>query len=104
MSRTRSKAILNRAERLPGVALPMVLLIEGDPESQRILGFNLMAGQAMIETDLIEATPGETAKAFERRLVAMARERGVGIISLGSDEPKKPCRFDMVGKLLADQP
>ena len=81
--------MLDRTERLPTGELP-IILVEGCPEPNRVLGFNLTAGQAMIGTDLIEASAGETGRAFERRLVKIARERGVGVVSLGSERSSAP--------------
>ena len=48
------------------------------------MGFTLTAGQAMIGTELIEAGPDETGRAFERRLVKIAKAKGEGIVSLAS--------------------
>jgi hypothetical protein len=79
----RSKAMFDRTERLPTGELP-IILIEGCPEPNRVLGFTLTAGQAMIGTELIEAGPDETGRAFERRLVKIAKAKGEGIVSLAS--------------------
>jgi hypothetical protein len=84
--------MFDRTERLPGAALPIVL-IHGSPEPNRVLGFNLTERQAMIGTDLIEAEATETVKAFHRRLVKVARERGGRIVSVGSKpSPADPSR------------
>ena len=85
----RSKGMFDRTERQPG-ASPVVVLIEGSPEPNRVLGFKLTEKQAMIGTDLIEASPDETERAFERRLVKIACERGERIVSLGSEPSPAP--------------
>jgi hypothetical protein len=101
----RSKALLDRAERAKQSALPVVVLIYGDPEATRLLGRSLSAREAMIGTELFEATESEGVKQFHRRLADIAHERIVGldrritIVSVGDDEPQKESIFNLDGTL-----
>ena len=63
-------------------------------------GLNLTGRQAMIGTELVEAEATESVKAFHSRLVEIARAKGKGIVSLGSDEPVKASPYDQSGKLI----
>ena len=72
-----------------------VILIEGCPEPNRVLGFNLTERQAMIGTELIEAEASESVKAFEPRLVEIAIARGERIVSLDSEPPPAPQPFPL---------
>jgi hypothetical protein len=101
---SRSKALLERAERAAYGEMPPVILIEGDPEPNRVLGFNLIGRQAMIGTDLIEAAATEGVKAFHRRVVEIARAQGVRIVSVGSDQPVKASSYDQSGALIEPEP
>ena len=77
----RSKALLDRADRLHDASVRPVIMIVNCPEPAR-LGFDLKSERmAMIESngaaELFEATEIESTASFHRRLVAIARERGV---------------------------
>jgi hypothetical protein len=83
---------------------PLVIFIVNCPEAPR-LGFDLKSERMAMMAfkngpELFEATDGETTKAFHRRLCAIARERGVRIVALGSDDPPQPvCRYNLDGTL-----
>jgi hypothetical protein len=84
--------------------LAPVILIVGDPEPAR-LGYDLSSERmALIEcnggAEVFEAGPMESTRAFHDRLVTVARARGERIVSLGSDTPQPPSRFDAEGKLI----
>jgi hypothetical protein len=77
--------------------LAPVILIVGCPEPAR-LGFDLKSERmALIEGELFEAAEIETTGSFHARLVQTARERGVRIVSVGSDEPMAVSRFNLDG-------
>ncbi len=88
--RRRSKALLDRAERVPGVAEQPVVFIHGCPDANRILGFNLNERQAMLGSGvLIEALPNEAIKAFHNRVCELARAEGPGmrVVSMSGSLP-----------------
>ena len=85
-----------RARRLRGSTLAPVVLFQNHPEAVR-LGYDLTERMALIAGELFEAFEGETIKAFYDRLCAIARERKVVIVSVGSDEPVKVSRYNMDG-------
>jgi hypothetical protein len=77
---------------------PVILLI-GDPEATK-LGHDLTSErQAIIANELIEAEAQESTKQFHARLCRVARERGVTVVSVGSDEVVKISRYDADGNL-----
>lgn len=104
MSR-RSKALLDRVERVNQSDQPLVVLLSGNPEPTRRLGRQMSSREAMIETELFSALDGESVKQFHRRLASIARERVMGlgrkitIVSIGDDEPVKECLFNLNGTL-----
>ena len=101
------KTALRDAKRMSAMRAgggAVVLLIEGCPEPNRVLGLHLTERQAMIGTDLIEAEATESVKAFHRRLVEIARAKGRSIVSLGSGEPVKASRYDQSGSLIEPEP
>jgi hypothetical protein len=104
MSRRKTKALLDRADRLHATSLPPVALLYGSPEPSR-LGFDLASERmALIKGELFEATEEETTRAFHHRLCAIARARKVMLIEVGSDEPMKECRYNRDGTLKVPPP
>lgn len=101
----RSKALLDRAERANQSALPMVVLLSGDPQVHQLLGRSLGEREAMIGTELFAANDGESVKQFHRRLCQIARERriasgvtsGLAIVSVPDDTPQKELLFNLDG-------
>jgi hypothetical protein len=96
MSRNRSKGMLDRCDRLPTPERSPVIIVSGDPEIGRLQWFGqIPAGAMQSEREMVvgemlfAALPEESTIAFERRMVALASERGIGLISQGS-EPVRP--------------
>ncbi len=89
----RSKTILAKARRLRGAERPVVMIV-GNPQVGRLqyLG-QLPAGvmtserEAVIGVTHYVAKPDEATEAFHRRMCRTARDRGVGVISLGYEPP-----------------
>jgi hypothetical protein len=89
----RSRAILTRARRLNGSSRPVVMLFN-NPEVRRLQWLGQLPADAMmserecmIATEVFAAEPGEPTEAFHARMCRTARERGVGLISMGYEPP-----------------
>jgi hypothetical protein len=97
MSRRKSKALLDRADRLHNASLRPVVLFYNDPEAIR-LGFDLKGErEAIIANEFHCAEATESTRAFHHRLVAIARARDVYLVSIGSDEPQLESRYNLDG-------
>jgi hypothetical protein len=78
--------------------LSPVILIIGCPEACRLFPDRMTSErEAVIGVDYFAALDDETTKAFHTRLCRVARERGVRIVSVGSDEPVKESRYNLDG-------
>jgi hypothetical protein len=99
MSRRKTKALLDRVDRLHDNSLPPVILLYNNPEAVR-LGFCLQSErEAIVAGEITRAEANESTKAFHARLVEIARARNVRLVSVGSDEPMLESRYDLDGKL-----
>jgi hypothetical protein len=96
----RSKALLNRADRVTRAEAPPVIMMYNNPEAVR-LGFDLKSErEVLIKDEVFEAGPSEGTRAFHVRMCQVARERGVYFVSVGSDEPVKKSLFALDGSPL----
>jgi hypothetical protein len=101
----RSKALLDRADRLHDASVRPVVLIIGCPEATRLFPTRMRSErEAVIGTEHFEALDGETTKTFHARMCQTARDRGVRIVSIGSDEPQLESRYNLDGTLKAPPP
>lgn len=77
------------------------VFITGDPEATKLHRVGQMTSdrEALIANEHFLALEGETTGEFHHRLVAIARERKVMFISLGSP-PTAAARYDMAGNVL----
>ena len=82
-SKSRSKSLLARARRLNRSEGPIFLVIQNDPEIQRLRLLMASNRQAMIGMDHYEAAPDETTEAFHARLRKLAQARGARMVELG---------------------
>ena len=95
----RSKAMLDRTERLPGAERAIVMIF-GNPEVGRLqylgripAGVMTSEREAVIGEEHFEAEPGESVRHFHARICDIARERSVRIVSIGSEpSPAPPLR------------
>ena len=83
-----------RMNAMRGGAERPVIMIVGDPEIGRLQWLGKIPADAMVSErecligeEVFEAEPDETIKAFHQRMCRTARERGVGVISLGFEPP-----------------
>jgi hypothetical protein len=92
--RRRSKSMFDRTERLPGVAVPTVIFIIGDPEAVRLFPTKMTSErEAVIGEEHFTAADDESLGQFHARICDIARERNTYIVSLGSEpSPAPPLR------------
>jgi hypothetical protein len=110
MSRRKTKALLDRADRLHAASLPVVCFLYNNPEAERLHPGRLISERvAMIAGELYEASQDESVGAFHARLSAIARSRCVAgqalvLISVGDSTPQKQCRYNLDGTLKVPPP
>ena len=97
--RRRSKGMFDRMERLPGAAAAIVMIF-GNPEVGRLqwrgripAGAMQSEREAVIGEEYFEAEPDESVRHFHARICDIARERGVRIVSIGSEPSPAPQHY-----------
>jgi hypothetical protein len=93
----RSKALLDRADRLHDAELPEVFLIIGAPEAVRLYPTKMNSeAEAVVGGEYFAAADGESVKQFHARMAQIARDRGARVVMVGA-APTLPSRFNLDG-------
>jgi hypothetical protein len=77
--------------------LPPVILIVGCPEPARLGLRPRERAHGVDRGEVFEADISETTASFHARLCAIARERAVYVVSVGSDQPVLESRYNRDG-------